>query len=361
MKIISYIVKICRYITRKNDKINLNNYFVGALEDDIKKLQQAGGVVRRLTQEQKQQVYELWGRGVDVTTHELIYSATGKFMPEYCPLTHFREVIEPVINNQEMVPAWGDKNLFEKMFPDVKFPKTIVRNINGMYYDQSYNLINIETAIELAKTLDKSIIKPTVGSFCGNGVSLLHKEDDIQSVFQSYQKNFAVQELLIQHPSMAKFNTSSVNVIRYNTLFYEGDVHPLSATLRIGAAGAINDNSILDDGRGMIVVNINSQGEVDEKGYYSNGERVSASHNGVLLKGNKIPNFSLITETVIRMHRQMAHFAFIGFDVAIDEEANPVIMEYNVYAPGVIYYQYTSGPLFGPFTRKIANQFKRRV
>lgn len=338
-------------------KIVKRRYYVGVIKDDIQKLKNSGGVIRHLTAEQKMQVYALWG-GVEISTHELIYSATGRFLPEYCPLTHFRQVIEPALNNQDMVPAWGDKNLFEKLFPDVKFPNAIVRNINGIYYDYSYNIIDKETAIILAQGFDKSIIKPTVGSFCGAGVDLLHKEDDILSVFEKYKKDFIVQELIIQHPEIAKFNKSSVNVIRYNTLFIDSEVHPLSATLRIGAEGAINDNSILSDGSGMIVVNIDPDGKLDEVGYYSNGKCVSESHSGVLFKGSVIPNFQKVTETVVNMHKQMAHFGFIGFDVAIDIDETPVIMEYNVFAPGVIYYQYTGGPLFGQFTQKIAEQFR---
>ena len=53
---------------------------------------------------------------------------------------------------------------------------------------------------------------------------------------------------------------SSVNVIRYNTLLLNGSVKPLSATLRCGAEGAINDNSITSDGRGMFMIGIEPNG-----------------------------------------------------------------------------------------------------
>lgn len=58
------------------------------------------------------------------------------------------------------------------------------------------------------------------------------------------------------------------------------------------------------------------------------------------------------------MHSEMPYFSFIGFDVAINEEGDLVIMEYNIRVSGIMYYQYTNSPLFGLYTNEIVSLYK---
>lgn len=243
-------------------------------------------------------------------------------------------------------------------FPDVRFPKTIVRRANGFYYDAEYNPIPESKAIELMSQYEKSIIKATRDSSSGAGVSLMHKSE-INEKINTYQKDFICQELLAQNSETAKFNASSVNIVRIITFAFEGEIHHLSSTLRIGAAGAINDNSITNEGKGMIVVNVKNDGSLDETGYYSNGTKVYESHNGTPFKGTVIPNFSKAIELAINMHKRLPYFGFVGYDIAFDSDGDPVVIEYNINSPGILYYQYTGGPLFGDLTESVARKFKR--
>lgn len=184
------------------------------------------------------------------------------------------------------------------------------------------------------------------------------KVDNLIEILSSYKKNYIIQDVLKQYAPIARLNPSSVNVIRYNTLFLDGSVKPLSATLRCGAEGAINDNSITADGRGMFVIGIEPNGTLMDKAYYSCGETIDKAPNGESFAGLVIPNFKEITELVVKMHSEMPHFGFIGFDIAINEQGKPIVMEYNIRVPGIMYYQYTNGPLFGEYTEKIASIYK---
>lgn len=342
----------------KRRKRRYANWFIDYVENDIENLSKRGGKIRRLTKEQKLEVYKIWGK-VDINLHELIYSATGVFSPEYCPLVHFRIDMENVLNDQRMAHAWSDKNYYDKFFPSVEFPESIVRNINGIFFDKNYKIISESEAISLIKNEDSVIIKPSIDSYCGTGVSKYNKEDNFHEIFCQYGKNFVVQKILKQYKPLAILNPSSVNIIRYNTLYWNDRVYPLSATLRIGTDGIINDNYITEDGRGMVIIGINADGNLKDKAYYACGEKLDKAPNGSDFKDILIPNFNTITDIVVSMHEQMPQFGFIGFDIAIKEDGTPVVMEYNIKVPGIMYYQYVNGPLFGNLTKEVARKFKK--
>ena len=129
-------------------------------------LKKAGISVKKLSRQQKELIKQTWGVS-DYSTHELIYSITGEFNANYCSISVFSAKLEFKLNNQEFVTAWSDKNYFDRFFPDVKFPKSIVRNIAGVFYDSEYNKICQEDALNLLNNYDKVCIKPTLDSGIG--------------------------------------------------------------------------------------------------------------------------------------------------------------------------------------------------
>lgn len=327
----------------------------------FKLLKKHGIEKKKLTSEQKKSIKKIWGglgKHFGYSTHILTYSVTGKFDPYVCPEKLFRTKIEPNLNNQSFKYAWADKAYFGFHFPKELFPKIIVSNVNGIYYDEDYNILTENDAIDKISKYDKFVIKPSLDSGFGKGVSLFINDGDIKSKFKGYKKNFVVQEVLKQHEVFSQFNPSSVNVIRYISLFKDGKVVPVMAALRCGAEGAFNDNSVSKDGLGMFVIGIDENGRLKDKAYHSCGKCITKCPNGVEFSGVEIPNFDKMTEIIKELHSKLAYFGFIGWDFTVDEFGNPRIMEYNLKAPGVLYYQYVNGPLLGKYTDDIIKMFK---
>jgi len=83
---------------------------------------------------------------------------------------------------------------------------------------------------------DRLLYKPEDGS-CGKGVELLHLDQwTHERLLQWLQKKDGglLDELVIQHPDMAKINPSSVNTVRIVTLRKNGVTTPLFGFLRMG-------------------------------------------------------------------------------------------------------------------------------
>lgn len=327
------------------------HYFTMLKEHDIP--------IKKLSAEQKKQVKAAWGDRIKsncYATHELVYSVTGRFDPYVCPEMLFRTHIELKMNSFQLKYGFSEKNYFDLMFPDEPMPKTVLRNINGVFLDQAYHPVNDEQIQKILSGYEKLIVKPSIENGVGKGVKLYQK-DQYAQIFKDYKHDYLVQEVLTQHSSVSALNPSSINVVRVISLSLNGKVSPVNYTLRCGAAGAITDNLVTKDGRGMFVVGVNADGTLKDEAFFSCGERITVAPNGQNFAGVRLPNFDKALEMTTRIHEKLPHFGFVAFDVCFDEDGSPRIMELNIRGPGVLYYQYTNGPLFGERTQEVIDYY----
>lgn len=314
---------------------------------------------KKLTSTQKAEVRKIWGndvKGISFATHELVLSVSGKFDPYVCPEVIFRTKIELAMNNFQLKFGFSDKNYFDKLFKGYPMPKTVVRNVNGAFLDENYAPITADEVVRIIENYDKVIVKPAIENGCGRSVKLYTKEE-YEKIFGEFKNNYLIQEVLTQHESVSKLNKSSINVVRVVSLNINGKASPVNCTLRCGAEGAVTDNSITKDGKGMFVIGVNPDGTLKSEAYHSCGERITVAPNGENFAGIKLPNFEKALEMTTKMHEQLPHFGFVGFDVCFDEDGSPRIMELNFRGPGVLYYQYANGALLGERTQEVIDTF----
>ena len=129
--------------------------------------------------------------------------------------------------------------------------------------------------------------------------------------------------------------------------------------LRCGGEGAISDNTITKDGMGMFVIGIDENGKLKSEAFHSCGKRIIRCPNGTEFNGKSIPGFNKMKDIINEYHSKLAYFGFVAWDFVIDESGNPKIMEYNIKGPGMLYYQYVNGPLFGEHTDLVIDYIKR--
>ena len=163
----------------------------------------------------------------------------------------------------------------------------------------------------------------------------------------------------MQHPQLARLNESSVNVCRIATVFLDGEVFLITAAMRIGAVGAFTDNSITEDGKGMIVVGIDENGRLRDTGVHSCGLTVHETPGGISFHGEEIPRFNEIVEIAKKAHSRFPRIKFIAWDFCVDANNDIICMEYNARGPGVLYYQYVNGSLFGSYADRILSYAKK--
>lgn len=161
-----------------------------------------------------------------------------------------------------------------------------------------------------------------------------------------------IQLVIQQHQSLAVYNPTSVNPIRVMTLRLNGRIYYLHSTLRFGIPGSLTDINFVDGKEIANVCAIRARGDVSDVFYDLDGKKSAIGTVGVAEK-NTIPNFHKVIDLAIHIHRGLHHFDLIGCDITLDTKGEPILIEYNVYWPGIIIPQFCHGPLFGDLTDEV--------
>lgn len=315
---------------------------------------------RKLTEEQKKEIQDFYksviGREIDLYSHEYFYSRTGVFSKYYIP-TNMHQV--ELLGRANMLPytnAYGDKNMTDIFLKGVRQPHTILKNINGYYYVEG-KPVSEEEAIARCQQLSNTLIKPTLYSR-GRGIQALEVKDGITNIngmpiadlFHQYKKNFQIQERLQQHEQMSKLNPSSVNTIRIVTFRSGMEILLVSVVIRIGRMGAVIDNQCA----GGISAAIDKEGKLAKFGFGGfDQDNILKTDTGVTLEGFLIPSFDKVIEKVKELHFQLPFFDLIGWDMAVADDGEPVLIEWNTK---VGLSQSAYGPGFGKYTERILRE-----
>ena len=355
------ISRIGKALTRK-----LNIYFSTRAVDslyilDIKrKCKEAK--CKELTRSQKIEIkdyFDSFGlKSINTDWHKFYTHVTGNFFKEYIPANLFYNVIIPHLNMKEMCPGLMDKNILSLLFPNIRQPEIVAKNINGLYFSE-YNreILNLEDVLIKCYGQSKLIIKPSIDSGGGKNVVVFtldgeftdFKNLSLRELILSFGKNFVIQKYLDQHKTLHDLNPSSVNTIRIKSLIINGKVEMLKSVVRIGGLNSKVDNIR----QGGIYCDILEDGTLSGTGYNRDNKGVSISPTGIVLKGYSIPNLGKIFDEIKVMHKQVPHFRMISWDIVLGPNFEIILLEYNTMGQG---YSEESGPIFREFTDQILSE-----
>jgi len=296
-------------------------------------------------------------KNINTITHRINTHFSGEFRKEYLPEDLFHSTLEPCLNDYRMAVGLTDKNYFTRLFKGIKHPETVIKNINGVFYDYDENVLNEKQATNRCNQYKNLIIKPSTDSFGGKNIIVFnlkegtsdYKNQTIEQVLRSYNKNYIIQSFLKQNKSMKSLNPTSVNTLRIISLFWNNQVHILHSIVRIGRIDSYIDNT----GQGGIFCQIESYGQLLEKGFDGDSNIYHETDTKIKFKDFKIPFYDRIEQEVKELHKQTSHFKLVSWDLAIDNLDQTVLIEYNVMGQGINAYEYTNGPFFGKFTEEV--------
>lgn len=184
----------------------------------------------------------------------------------------------------------------------------------------------------------KIVAKPLDGT-CGKGIEFfeISEKSRIVGLYDMLRAGgqYLVEELIIQHPDIAKIYPLSVNTLRLVTIKNRDTVHVVFSSMRIGN-GLRVDN--LNSG-GMAVIVDMETGKISTPGADKAGNayyRHPAS--GVELIGTEIPLYREALALVKSAAQHLPELGYIAWDVAITPE-RPIIIEANHF-PGHDIYQF---------------------
>ncbi|RJE48978.1 MULTISPECIES: sugar-transfer associated ATP-grasp domain-containing protein [unclassified Dehalobacter] len=326
----------------------------------------------QLQPHQIQEIDRMWkqayGRKIPRTWNRLYQSYMGQFDAKYFPEILFTTKLELVMNQRHVCRVLCDKNLLGILFEDdeVKVPKTIVSNAWGYLYDGSHNIITEEKMLEVLKDVGNIVIKPTINTNSGigitmhniqNGIDLLSGES-VKNIIIKLNNNYIIQEKLVAHSDYARLYDKSINTIRIITYIVDNSVHHGPLALRIGRGGKFIDNLHA----GGIMIGLTDHGILNKVGFSEMQDRFyKHPDSGVVFEGYSVSSTLQIINAAKRLHGRIPGIGIISWDFMIDKDDNVVIIECNLSSQSIWFPQMVNGcSFFGDDTEKMINLISKK-
>lgn len=314
----------------------------------------------RLTGEEIASIKKYWGEYSvsvnDCNWHRYLYALTNIKSPEFVPENIFHLDVLPYFNQLNIYRAWTDKSYLSIILgDDIPTPKQIITNINGQYYDGKLCAISKFEARRIVSDYKKLVIKPTIDSGEAKGVELIDSSVggiNLDNIERDHESNFTVQVPVKQHKTMNILNSSSVNTMRITTMMWKGEFYLLSSFLRVGQEGSFADN----EGTNRCFVGVDESGHLSEEGVSYKYQKVNKCPNGVAFSGFTIPGYEYVYDLLKKAHGKFTHFRLVFWDVCIQENGHPLIIEANLCGPDVGILQSCCGPFFNKLSRRLQDE-----
>lgn len=339
------------YTRRINDVLKAN--------DNVKKF--------RLSKNQIESVLDFW-KPYKVKPNLNWYKAYtysfGSFSEYFIPDEIFFLYLEPYYNNLFFSKAYDDKNNYDRFY-DVTTPETYLRRIRNVFYDNHYNLINTNDKLKdhLKQINGEVIIKPTIFEGGGRDIKkgiikypeliINERSLDVFNYLMHYSSDFIIQKVQPQHPVIADIYPHSLNCIRVISMRFNNKIHILSSVIKFGNKGSYLDGQKF----GGINCSVDENGKVGNLAFNDRAfERYDKHPYTDKPFGFEIPGYQNLIKKVKEMHAQLFHLNIVSWDMSVDPELNPVLIEQNSAFQAITLQQANNGPLFGEMTKEVLNE-----
>lgn len=316
--------------------------------------------LEEITEEEKYEIRSIWGGYINSFQEYRLFKTYRGFDPRFLSHYLYLPIIARKLNDYRITKLFEDKGLQDFLVhSNLKSPTVYTRRISGEYYNGSMNQIAEQDAISicLGHTI---IIKDSKDSSGGKSIRKMsvtrENLSELKREFHSRRNDFVVQECLQQSDEMAKVNPSSINTFRITTLYLNGKYSLLNINLRMGKDGSTVDNW----GAGGIMVGVNPDGTLKPFGYDIQLNKYYSS-NGVKFHGTVIKEMPYILKEVENAHKNYFSLCkLIGWDICIDGNGTPILIEVNSSQPGIIGEQLCNGPIFKDRTQEVVEYCKSK-
>ena len=317
--------------------------------------------IKPIDEEQKRRITDFWGK-YSVKFNMGWFDFFNTIAPNathleyYIPHDLYYCKLDPYFSNIQLSRVFDNKNMYDLYFHDVPQPKTLVRIVNGFIQDNNYQFIDIEKAISLCEANSHIIIKPSIDSEGGAGIRFWNNKTNSREELEALLTdggNYIFQSVVNQCNQLAQIHPNSLNTIRIITLIHNNEVIPLSSILRMGRGGASVDNAA----SGGCYCGINHDGTLKDIAYDSLGNKYAEHPQGGILSKYKIPNFYKCVDMVKFLAPRLSHISKLcSWDICVDSNDMPLLIEVNLSYGDVQLHQITNGPIFGDMTATILNE-----
>lgn len=271
-----------------------------------------------------------------------VYTAiSGSFKEGWIPDNYYGKVVIPKIQGEygkiSFLKPLTNKLLNNSVCPDLAY------FINGQWFSTDFKRLQPKQVINKIFSQAEKFCYKVDDTYQGRGVFIYDKKSLDIDLLQN-KGNGVLQSYIMQHAFFTEFHLTSTATIRMTTVIDSNGNPSLRASyLRLGRN---NDTHIISDSHIRIPIN-NSSGKLHEVGYLANWQSIDHHPDSKIFFLNKIiPNFDDCIRLVLHLHEQLVMVRAIGWDLTVNQQGDPVLMEWNGYSNDIKFSEATLGPCF---------------
>lgn len=267
----------------------------------------------------------------------------GRYVEGWVPFDYFTYKLEPKLNPLVHSKLSEQKTFDFRLFGDFAI-QPIFTYISGTYYDTNMEAVGIKEVENVLKGQQQDIVIKEEFTMGGKSVRIIPPSDYSPEMLKA-DRNYVIQPCVDQYKMLNDLHPDSINTLRVTThLRSNGSVSIVFVILRFGVDGSKVDN--LSSGGQFLY--FDSSGKPSNCSY----DRVVKSwgeqhkNTGFRFSDIKIPNYSGIIEKCKQAHKKYPYTRIIGWDVCLDAQGEPKLLEWNAYRPGTFPYDAVMGPFW---------------
>ncbi|MEG0909848.1 MAG: sugar-transfer associated ATP-grasp domain-containing protein [Bacilli bacterium] len=235
--------------------------------------------------------------------------------------------------NDKIVKMFNGKDYIDEIDDKLVFHERYKKYLNRDYLDlrktscDEFISYMKSKHVAMAKALDQT---------GGNGVDKINDKQDLTKLYNKLlsNKQYLVEDYIVQHKDISKIYPCSVNTLRIVTLYKNNKVHIMYRGIRFGNKGHTVDNF---HSGGMFTI-IDEDGVIRKPAADKKRDVYSLHpYTNEKIVGFTVPYFKETIDYCITLAKVTPSVGYIGWDIAVTPNG-PTVIEGNSY-PGHVLYQ----------------------
>ncbi len=255
----------------------------------------------------------------------------GAFHEGWVPCDFYRFHLIKKINPVHASFLSFTKSFDSRLYGDFSIPY-IVFKTNNTLFDMDLNILDESTALEKIRATDGEVVIKKDSGRWGRDIIFV-ESTRVEPEILSQKYDIIIQKAFRQHSDIAAVYPRSINTIRITTfLDFDSTVKVKNVVMRIGAGGSRTDN-FKTGGQVLFFDEEGRAGKHAHSGITLEPEKVHPD-TGYAYHDLRITTLDQAKERCIRSHYKYPYLRLIGWDVFIDGDNNPRLIEWNGKYPG---------------------------
>lgn len=265
----------------------------------------------------------------------------GEFKEGWLPDNYYGKIVIPKIQGDYGKISFL-KSLTNKIF-DRQITPDLAYYLNGFWFDLHFQPMTSNSLQKLLFSTNEKVVHKLDQSYQGKGV-FVYNQNTFEITSIEKKGNGVLQKFIRQHAFFNAYTPHAVATIRVTTVVDSYNRIVVRACyLRLGRH---LDTHVKSDSHIRIPIELES-GRLYNQGYLANWRVISVHPDSLVPFVNQtIPNYLACINLVLQLHKEMPMVRTIGWDMIIDAEENPVVMEWNGYSNDIKFSEATQGPCF---------------